>query len=182
MTIGDLVRDVKLVRNQINPAAEESAHWRFARGVKQFQRAATERKLYRGVKATGKETFLRASQTRGRSVALRVNAPNSRHTSATLLFDHFPDDELALRQRLHFLAGSKAHPTATAPEPWHTLRFTCCRKLHLHPLCSRMHNRGQSELWLRLTDPSLADDVHRQNLRSPVQEFEPAISVEHKSE
>jgi hypothetical protein len=40
--VGDLVRDVKLVRNQINASTEESSHRGFARAVEQFKRAATK--------------------------------------------------------------------------------------------------------------------------------------------
>ena len=42
--VGDLLRDVKLVRNQVNAAAEESAHRRLARAVEQLQRAAAKLK------------------------------------------------------------------------------------------------------------------------------------------
>ena len=42
MPVGDLLRDVKLVRNQIDATADKSAHRRFARAVKQIQGAATK--------------------------------------------------------------------------------------------------------------------------------------------
>ena len=61
--VGDLLGDVKLVRNQINAAADESAHRGFARAVEQIQRAATQLKRRRGIKAARQQTLLRPPQT-----------------------------------------------------------------------------------------------------------------------
>src|SRR6266404_4686719 len=63
MSVSHLLRDVKLVRNEINATAEESAHRRLAREVKQIKCAATKLKGCRGIKSSSKQTLLRPTQT-----------------------------------------------------------------------------------------------------------------------
>ena len=63
MTVGDLLRDVKLVRDEVNAPPKESAHRRLARAVEQLQRATAQLKGGGVIKASRKQALLRTTQT-----------------------------------------------------------------------------------------------------------------------
>src|SRR3954447_6789397 len=63
VSAGNLLRDVKLVWNQIDASANKSANGRFTRTMEHFQSAATQLKRPEVIEASGKQTFLRSLQT-----------------------------------------------------------------------------------------------------------------------
>jgi hypothetical protein len=106
MPAGDLLRDVKLMRNQINAAAARIRAPEICGAVQQFQRAATQRKRRRGVKSPCQQTLLRPLQTDtvahlGFGQLLAIVSVNQQ----ALLLDDFLDDEF-LESFTPFCCGS----------------------------------------------------------------------------
>ena len=110
MSVGDLLGDVELVRNKVDPAAEESAHRGLARAVEEIQRAAAQLKRCRGIKASRKQTLLRAPQTEA-VAQLGFGQPLAFadvNQQASLLDDLF-DNELLVLTSSNLFARPKAH-------------------------------------------------------------------------
>jgi len=63
LTVGDLLCDVKLVRDEINSTAQESAHWRLARAVEQIKRKAPKLKRFRSIKTAANKRSCGPTQT-----------------------------------------------------------------------------------------------------------------------
>src|SRR6266404_4902327 len=105
LTVGDLLRDVKLVRDEINSTTQESAYWRLARAVEQIKRAAPKLKSCRGIKASRKQTLLRSTQTEAVVQLgfgeLLVLADVSQQT---VLFDDLCDDEFPVPLSFYLVA------------------------------------------------------------------------------
>ena len=154
--VGDLLRDVKLMRNQINAAAHESAHLRIAGTVEQFQGAAAQCKSSRGVEASCQQTLLWSLQTDtvaylifGQSLAIvDIN-------QQAMFLNDFLDDEFLANLRSYGVANTKAYALQRRLVHGVSARFPCGFELDLHPAFSCLHNRAQPEFWLRFADPPL---------------------------
>src|ERR1035438_1972632 len=110
VTGGDLLRDVKLVRYEVDAAAEESAHRGLARAVNQIKRAAAKLKRGRGIKASRKQALLRPPQTEA-VAQLGFGQPlvfADVNQQASLLDDLF-DNELLFLTSSDLVARPKAH-------------------------------------------------------------------------
>ena len=161
VTVGDLMCDVKLMRNQINAAAAESAHRRFSGTVLQFQRAPTQQKRRRSVKPPCDQTLLWSLQTDtvanlGFGQALAIVDVNQQ----AMLLNDFLDDELMVRLRSYGVANAKAHALQRCLVNRISPRFASSAEHDLHPASSGLHDRAQPKFWLRFADPPLTWNEH----------------------
>src|ERR1039458_5901226 len=157
--VGDLLGDIELVRNEVNAAAEKSAHRGLARAVEQLQSAAAQLKRCRGIKASRKQTLLRPPQTEA-VAQLGFGQPlvfADVNQQASLLDDLF-DNELLFLTSSDLVARPKAHALKRRMLCGISARFADRFKLDQDATFFRVHDRGQPELRLRLADPPLAYD------------------------
>src|ERR1039457_7228895 len=157
--VGDLLGDIELVRNEVNAAAEKSAHRGLARAVEQLQSAAAQLKRCRGIKGSRKQTLLRPPETEA-VAPLGFGQPvvfADVNQQASLLDDLF-DNELLFLTSSDLVARPKAHALKRRMLCGISARFADRFKLDQDATFLRMHDRGQPELRLRLADPPLAYD------------------------
>src|SRR3954470_21675594 len=97
MPIGNLLRDVQLMWNEIDSATHKSAHGRFSRAMEQIERAATKLKCRRSIETSSKQPLLRPLQAEAVAELCFSDLMIITNVSEQpFLFDDFLDHELLI--------------------------------------------------------------------------------------
>src|SRR5262245_16747931 len=141
--VGDFLRDIKLVRNQVDAATEESSHRGLSRAMKQLECESAKLERFRRIKASGKQTLLRPTQTETvAELRLGLSLIFASVNQQTMFLDNLFNGEFLVVLSPYLVADSKAHTLQRRQVVAVSARVTCRLELDLDASAARLHDRG----------------------------------------